>query len=124
MRMYQFVLTFLKPIQYGIQGGHSVVELMAKYPKNKDVREFALKHKTFIVLDGGTYPQMAELLKHISHKSNPYPWAEFREPDMSETPVLTSIAILLPEKLYSDELVSSEWESRFLKLKGQCRLAV
>lgn len=126
MRAYTFNLFHLSSIQQGIQAGHAVDELTPKYilkkSKHRDaVANFLKNHKTYIVLNGGTGQKMLSILRHLKRKDNPFPWAVFKEPDAYN--IITSIAILLPEKLYSDELVGSEWESEFLKIKNSCPLA-
>ena len=128
MRVYCFNLGILSDKQHGIQSGHAAAKLIRKYQslparskKRKAVEEWADDHVTIIVLNIGTSDNLMELHKHLSLPENPFPWEEFREPDYYNN--ITSIAVLLPEKLYKDAVIGSEWESKFVKLKEPCRLA-
>lgn len=121
MRLYCFTNGWLSSLQNGIQSLHSLAELMIKYPKSKDVKDWAKYHKTVIILNGGDSDKMYNILEMMKRNDNPFPWASFNEPSIENA--LTSIAILLPENLYADELVGSRWESEFLKLKNSCPLA-
>lgn len=127
MRVYTFNLFHLSSIQQGIQAGHAADELTVKYVlKNtkhkKAVSNWLKNHKTIILLNGGTSQKMESILELLNRKDNPFPFAEFKEPDMYNC--MTSIAVLLPEKLYSGEIVGySDWEAEFLKVKNSCPLA-
>ena len=63
-RMYSFVLRQLNPIQKGVQTTHAVVEYMKKhqYGINDDLKQWVDEDKTLIMLDGGTYQDMCEIL--------------------------------------------------------------
>jgi hypothetical protein len=155
MRAYFFNNMYLSSIQNGIQAGHAAVELMMKYtvdPMHENGKEqagmvldWAEQHKTFVVLNGGGTPTMHELRSHLESPFNELPWAQFIEPDLDGA--LTSLVILLPERLYGDfaqmltkstleaernnrippdfsKFDFTEWEMKFLLMKARCHLAL
>jgi hypothetical protein len=101
----------LSPMAKGIQSLHSTVELFNKYVPNgsnddmsdSDTYDFlfdwSLNHKTCISLNGGVSPDLNELKEFFDNKENIYPWADFNE-DESLGMLMTSISIVLPEKIY------------------------
>lgn len=138
MRLYFFNVFHLSPIQQGIQAGHAAVELMLKYPLTDaddldspnfnpatlsgDVHDWANVHKTFILLNGGTSNRMATIKGMLESPDNPFAWAEFREPDLEN--VLTSLCVLLPERMYNGQIsYESLWEVEFTRLRESCPLA-
>ncbi len=64
-RMYGIVPYNISEIQKGIQFGHAVVEYSLKHFKNEDFQEWAKKHKTFMVMNGGTTNNGEEPHKHV-----------------------------------------------------------
>jgi len=128
VKVFCFNLGILSDKQHGIQSGHAAAKLIRKYQKlparskmRKAVEEWADEHVTIIVLNIGTSASLMELVAHLQKSENPFPWEEFREPDYYDN--VTSVAVLLPERLYKDALIGSEWESKFVKMKESCRLA-
>jgi hypothetical protein len=113
----------LSPMAKGIQSLHSTVELSVKYPRhtmieyihnngifsdskiskeiNKSIMfyDWAINHKTCISLNGGVSPDLDELKKFLNDENNIYAWAEFYE-DESLGKLMTSISLILPEKIY------------------------
>jgi hypothetical protein len=105
MRFYSFTNWMLRPIQQGIQPGHAAVELFVKYSgsqSEKDVMlwDWAVNHKTFICLNGGTYADLLDTKVFMENYNNPYPFAAFHEDEASLGSLVTSIGIVLPEKIY------------------------
>jgi hypothetical protein len=106
LRCYTFTLYQLSSIQQGIQAGHAAVELMTKYPQNpaifslNNVQEWAHYWKTMVLLNGGDLSELRELLLFFSMTSNPYMWAPFYESEESLDGIPTSIAIILPERIF------------------------
>lgn len=111
MRLYTFTHFMLSPMAKGIQALHSTVELFNKYvpnPSNDDavssdtydmLFDWSLNHKTCISLNAGTSPDLEELATFFSSVYNIYPWATFNE-DESLGGLMTSISVVLPEKIY------------------------
>jgi hypothetical protein len=60
LRMYSLVLYSLSGIQAGIQAGHSWVEYESKNVDTPVYREWADKHKTVMVMNGGGSPRLRE----------------------------------------------------------------
>lgn len=104
MRMYFFTMYNLSGIQKGIQAGHAAVEYSLKCGlgdrKYGDYVEFADKHKTFIVLDGGTSGDMITRSCELDNLGIPH--ACFHEPDLNGS--LSAIAFILPEEVYGIDL--------------------
>ena len=99
MRLYTFNHYMLSDIQKGIQSGHATVELFAKYKENEMLYDWAENHKTHIALNGGNSVDLEELKTFLLGSNIKYPWAVFNE-DESLGNLLTSISIILPEKIY------------------------
>lgn len=124
MRLYCFTHFMISSMAKGIQSLHSTVEMFSKYEK-LDIYDYAMstgreppldlintslkadilynwasKHKTCIVLNGGTSPDLAEIELFFKSTENMYPWASFYE-DESLGNLMTSISIVLPEKIYA-----------------------
>lgn len=103
MRMYFFVMYNLSGIQKGIQAGHAAVEysrLAAASEAYNDYFEFANKHKTFILLDGGGSNDMQSRLLELDDLGIAN--APFYEPDLNHS--LSAIAFILPEDVYGIDL--------------------
>jgi hypothetical protein len=54
LRMYFFVPYNISPIQQAIQSGHAALEYARLYGNTKLFKDFVEKHKTWIILNGGT----------------------------------------------------------------------
>lgn len=103
MRMYFFVMYNLSGIQKGIQAGHAAVEysrMAIDHPAYVDYFEFADKHKTFILLDGGSSGDMQSRLLELDDLR--ISCAPFYEPDLNNS--LSAIAFILPEEVYGIDL--------------------
>lgn len=123
MRAYTFAHFMLSTIAKGIQHSHSITELFVKYERI-DIYDYAMttgreipdhlltssikasmlydwaqNHKTMILLTAGNSPQLDELETFFNVVENPYPWAGFNE-DESLEGIMTSVSIILPEKIY------------------------
>lgn len=164
MRAYFFRLMYLTGIHSGIQSGHAAEEMWSYYVEghfagtltHKEKIEFSLlrifakEHKTWIILNGGEYDDLVNLLEFFDLPENPYPHSVFYEPGMGGT--LTAIRIIVPEGLYDDVSTAvgkallkgdplsqnwpaleialncadrkyNPWEREFLKRKAMCGLA-
>lgn len=105
MRCYHLSNMYLSSIQHGIQSAHSQMKLFIKYSKESTKGEilydWATNHKTMIVLNGGFLSDMQETLEFFNNPENPYPFSVFYESNEAMGGLLTNIAIVLPEKIYT-----------------------
>lgn len=99
-RMYCLVLKQLSPIQKGVQAAHSIVEYSNKYFNDKNYMQWSMEDKTIIELNGGTAPELYEILDMF--KQNGIKHAVFREPDLMN--IITSICFIADENVYDPEL--------------------
>lgn len=109
MRAYFFGNMYLSSIQQGIQAAHVTGELFCKYTTDGSelhtpesvLYDWANDHKTMILLNGGYLETMEDLWYFLEYTTDkPYPYAKFHEGLDSLGGVLTSIGIVLPEKIY------------------------
>lgn len=115
MRAYFFGNMYLSSIQQGIQAAHAVHEMFIRYPESHCVInrangtppfdgdflwDWAVDHKTMILLNGGYAETIQELVDFFKKSDNPYPWADFHEEEASLNGALTTVGIVLPEKIY------------------------
>lgn len=105
-RLYSFVNYYLSSIQQGIQTGHAAIELVRKYTtnnhENQDARivsEWADKHKTFVVLNGGNCERLLEIIKLVDDSN--LQWAYFREDEVSLGGLITAVAVIVPENIFN-----------------------
>jgi hypothetical protein len=104
LRMYFFVMYNLSGIQKGIQAGHAAIEYQLKHGKTKQYKDFAMNHKTFIVLDGGGSNDM--LARELELESLKIKFASFIEPDLNNS--VSAIAFIVPEHIYSKDVKGLE----------------
>lgn len=113
MRAYFFTNMYLSSIQQGIQPLHIVAEMFCKYirlsedyelvmdDKYRTLATWAKDHKTVICLNGGYSENLHNIIaEHLTDDDNPYPWEVFREGQDALGGALTSVGIILPEKMY------------------------
>ena len=106
MRAYFFGNMYLSSIQQGIQAAHAVHEMFLRYPVRQEIDggdylwDWAKDHKTMILLNGGYAETIQELVDFFNNRENPYPWADFHEEEASLNGALTTVGIVLPEKIY------------------------
>jgi hypothetical protein len=107
LRFYAVNNMYLSSIQQGIQPGHALGEMFVKYrrqgPKTaKDLLwSWAEKHKTWIVLNGGYQSELQKFADFLKSKKNPFPWACFHEEEDALNGALTSVCVVLPERVYN-----------------------
>jgi len=110
MRCYHFSNMYLSSIQVGIQSAHAQMELFVKYNPSKAkadgmavdlLYEWAERHKTMICLNAGFNSEMLKIAAFLKSEDNPYPWSTFCESEEAMGGLLTNIAIVLPERIYS-----------------------
>ena len=106
MRAYFFGNMYLSSIQQGIQAAHVVADMFIKYPMETVEEEegilydWASVHKTMILLNGGYSENLHDLVGFFDHDNNPYPTAFFNESIAALDGAITSVGIILPEKIY------------------------
>jgi hypothetical protein len=113
LRLYSFVNFYLSSIQQGIQTGHAAVDLVRKYTANGNplrrditsyhehlVEQWADAHKTFIILNGGDSVGIANATSLIA-RNGVFPWAIFKESDISLSGIQTCVAVVLPEYIFN-----------------------
>ena len=131
MRLYCINNMYLSSIQQGIQSAHAAVDLIYKYTDGTDnlmasvCADWANNHKTMVVLNGGFSSELRSLLE-ILNRQLILPFCEFHEEDDALDGALTSVAIILPEYIYStmryirenrisydDFIVQRDWKPDF-----------
>lgn len=112
MRCYFFTNMYMLAQQAGIQSQHSGQRLCNKYGMGfygkqnlnavAQYKEWARNHETSIVLNAGHQINMMRLLELLksSNKEEQFAWAEFHESKEALNGALTSIAVVLPERIY------------------------
>ena len=113
--MYFFVPYNISEIQKGIQAGHASLEYVRKYGHTDLCIDFVKRHKTWIILNGGTtmdYDEhnrtcgdMNEIRDKLS--DNEIIYAEFREPDLNNA--LTAVCFIADERVWDFETYP-DWE--------------
>ncbi|MEM2159449.1 MAG: hypothetical protein QXN55_00660 [Candidatus Nitrosotenuis sp.] len=124
MRAYFFGNYYLSQIQQGIQGLHAVVELFTQAESftsrisvvdlPQTIRDqitmlydWATNHKTVVFLNGGNQADLQELDAFLS--TGIYPTSRFYEDEKSLNNALTSVCVILPEKIYEGAKI---WQAR------------
>lgn len=114
LRCYTFTNYYLSPIQQGIQSAHSTVELFNKYLLKEgwvdgmaeQIKEWATEWKTMICLNGGNSYEVHNIYYFLnSLANNPYPFALFYESEEALNGMITSVAIILPERIFNTATV-------------------
>ena len=114
LRCYTFTNFMLSSIQQGIQSGHASMELVNKYMINDDpwgvdgamdmVANWIANHKTIVCLNGGNAAGIREWKgffdSGVQSGQNVYPYAGFFEDEQSLDGALTSVAVILPARIY------------------------
>ena len=116
MRAYFFVNRMLNGIDKGIQAGHCAVEFFCNYngpEDHPDLSDWAVHHKTFIVLSGGGHGELVEIEKFFDTQKNPLAWASFREDEVSLNSAMTCVGIILPERIYETASIVRSGPSYF-----------
>lgn len=129
MRAYFFGNMYLSSIQQGIQAAHAVSEMFIRFPiqdlavqrvPGDLILNWAQNHKTMILLNGGYAATIQDLVdffdKQSMHDTVEYPWAPFYEEQDSLNGALTTVGIILPEKIY---LIAAEIRSERASFEGQ-----
>lgn len=113
LRLYTFTLFQLSPIQQGIQAGHAAVEVgmwahrrLVHYLQGDEwaiYHRWATEWKTMVLLNGGDLFELDEFANFLAACDNPnkYPFASFRESEASLGGIMTSVAIILPSRIFA-----------------------
>lgn len=115
MRAYFFQNFYLQGIHAGIQSQHTTAEMFVKYTdesyQQSMLFEWATKHKTTIVLNGGTQKDLKDIVFWLELLEQ-FPFAYFNESDDCLNGALTNVGVILPEYIYSAPRTDSEewWE--------------
>lgn len=106
MRYYGFGNMYLSSLQQGVQNAHTIVEMFNEYTEEhypvefEFLTEWALEHKTMILLNGGYSETLRDLWRFLSSDENPYPFSKFHEGQDALDGALTCVGIILPQKIY------------------------
>lgn len=110
LRMYFFVPYNISPIQQAIQAGHAAQQYDNIYKNEKLTIDFIEKHKTWIILNGGT-TNSSRGFDSIPHGSmnqigdqlieNSIRFAHFQEPDLENA--LTALCFIADERVFNYE---------------------
>ena len=122
-RAYFFGNMYLSSIQQGIQAGHVIGEMTAKYwgldnDQANMFYQWARQDKVMILLNAG-YGENIECLEDLFEGTNdyddeprlsteydgysPYPFALFRESDEALSGAITCFGVILPDKIYDGQ---------------------
>lgn len=115
LRMYFFVPYNISEIQKSIQAGHAALEYAYDYGNTPLFKEFVEKHKTWIILNGGTtnnnpennagLQTLLECIKthNLTHTGTrpPLRYATFHEPDLNDA--LTAICFICDQRVWDYE---------------------
>lgn len=124
MRAYFWGNMYMSSIQQGIQSLHCLSEMYQKYTDsivNTEQREalfeWGLTYKTVIVLNAGEMSALEKVESLIESIDNPsYAWASWRESADAMNCALTSVGIILPERMYKAAQEKKKywrnWENR------------
>lgn len=121
MRIVTFNLFHLSSIQQGIQGGHAANAVRNKYPKRKDVKQWATKDLTVVHKNGGDCHGLEATVKLFKSRSNKFAWADFREPDMENC--RTAVAICVPDD-FTSWTPSNNFEEQLISLLKKTKFAI
>ena len=124
MRFYAWGNMYLSSIQQGIQSLHCISEMYIKYnwldtgnsPQRADLMLWGEAHKTVVILNAGEMSALEEVEFLIGSDENSYAWVSWRESVESLNGALTSVGIILPERMYKAAREKKKywrnWENR------------
>lgn len=110
MRFYALGNMYLSSIQQGIQAGHALGEIVAKYEysaakkvEQNIVKDFLTNHKTWVLLNGGTWEEITEFAVFLNSATSlkyPIPYSSFHEDAKSLAGIVTCVGLILPKEYY------------------------
>ncbi len=108
LRGYFFGNMYLSSIQQGIQQGHCLGRMAAKYrvwegegSPDKFLFDWLEKYETVVLLNAGYSDEIRNLLLFFNDPQNPYPFGHFRESREALDGALTCAGIVLPHHIYT-----------------------
>ena len=120
MRFYSFTnANYMNQLQLGLQTAHCVADMATKYlvhVDNEAYNDWAVNHKTIIILNGGNCAMLNELYNFMDDLRNPYPYTKFNEDEQSLAGAITCVGIVLPEEVY--ETARLLRNRTFFKIEG------
>lgn len=121
MRLYFFNNMYISSIQNGIQALHATVEMFLKYDdvdteieQQLMMMDWAANHKTVQLMNGGYGKHISDLHDWFQENTDTglcrYPFAKFHEEQDALNGAITSVGVVLPERIYLlAKAVSSKW---------------
>lgn len=125
MRSYFFGNYYLSSIQQGIQAAHCVADMFVEYgnihttPQQFQLYDWAEHHKTMVLLNGGNQASIIELATFFDSPNNPFPWASFNEDFESLNNCVTTVGIVLPERIYETASLIRSRKAVILRIEGE-----
>lgn len=124
MRAYMFGNYYLSQIQQGIQAFHCITDLIYKYKVDSSMRpkmidDWAINHKTAILLNGGNQQSLIDLNDFFTTPENPYPFTHFREDTQSLNSSYTCVGIILPEHIYEGAAILRDRRTIISSIGGE-----
>lgn len=105
-RMYCLSLRQLSPINKGVQNCHVCLEYANKYHDDLEYRKYIDVDKTLIMLDGGTYPELINIIDELNSVGINFTY--FKEPDLGD--LVTSICFIADERVWNKKYFQSYQE--------------
>jgi len=110
LRMYFFVPYNISPIQQAIQAGHAALEYANQYGETQLFKDFVNKHKTWIILNGGTTNNdisnrrgtlqlLWDSIIDFNFNGDAINSARFSEPDLNDA--MTAICFICDERAWN-----------------------
>lgn len=94
--MYSMVLRQLNTQQKGVQTAHAVAKYCYKHHDDANLKQWVDVDQTLIMLDGGTYQEMNEVISFLSDRGMVY--EVFEEPDLNG--LTTAVCFLVDERVW------------------------
>ena len=139
LRCYFLNCFYFGGAQAGIQAQHAATRLSRKYHKYNEeefyfksveinnkiemINDWADNHETSIVLNAGMHGDLVLMEEFLESKENIFPWARFNESEYAANGCYTSIAIVLPDRIFDPKTEKtlagtiypelSRWECQF-----------
>lgn len=107
-KAFLFSHTALKSICSGVQNAHALSEMFVKYKsksiENEILYEWAERHKTIIMRDGGITANLDKIHSILYHlcPAHKIPYASFRESNEYMDGLLTSVGFILDRSVEVD----------------------
>lgn len=123
-RLFFFILPILKPIQLGIQAGHSAVNLMKKYcarplegttAVQREITEtWAYRDETFMLLDAKSFEGLHYVIDLLESPENHWPFAVFKEDMRTLAGLETAVCVVAPKELFRAKPERSKFDKSMI----------